>query len=89
MVPGSANASAGAQGSFTYGPDLAFTTGTFNAAAYYSDATLTDTDPTPPNPDAADVTATAALDPRARAGTLAPRTGTGTLDTRGWGASLE
>lgn len=88
-VPGSADAVMNAQGSYGYGPALAFPISSYGSTAYYADATLTDTDPTPPNPDAAYVTVTAALDPRARAGTLAARTGTGTLDTRGWGARLE
>lgn len=49
-VPGSSNSVA--QGSYAYSPSMTLPTSTYNGAAYYSDVTITDTDPNPPSPQA-------------------------------------
>lgn len=47
-VPSALNVLNGRQGSYLYGGAIQFPTEAYNAASYFSDVTVTDTDPTPP-----------------------------------------
>jgi hypothetical protein len=46
-VPGSVDVASGAQGSFTYNPQISYPATSFNSGGYYSDVVVTDVNPNP------------------------------------------
>jgi hypothetical protein len=90
VAPASATATAGAQGSYAYGPAIQYPTQTFNSAAYYADVTVTDVDPAPlivPT-DGANIDVTAALGHRRWDAAMPTRDRHATLEPRRWAGTL-